>query len=130
MEWAAHDLTCPDGTKVEVKSAAFIQSWSQKEYSRPIFSIRKARVWDAETGEMESEAGRVADVYVFALLRHRDQDTLDPLDLDQWRFFVVPTRVLNERKRSQHSITLASLERLCDPVGFDQLASAVGAAAK
>ena len=130
MEWDAHDLTCPDGTKVEVKSAAFIQSWNQKDYSKPVFSIRKARFWDAETGEMASEPGRAADVYVFALLRHRDQDTLYPLDLDQWRFYVVATTALNERKRSQHSITLRSLEKISRAVTFAELASEVAAAAE
>ena len=128
MEWDTYDLTCPDGTKVEVKSASFIQSWSQKDYSSPVFSIRKARFWDAETGETASEPGRAADVYVFALLRHRDQETLDPLDLDQWRFYVVPTTILNDRKRSQHSITLPSLEKVSEPVEFDELASAIAAA--
>jgi len=74
-EWDAYDLTGPGGIRIEVKSAAFIQSWSQKDYSKPLFSIRKARYWDAETGEMATEAGRAADVYVFALLGEKDQES-------------------------------------------------------
>jgi len=30
-EWGAYDLTIQDGIRVEVKSAAFIQSWEQRE---------------------------------------------------------------------------------------------------
>lgn len=129
-EWDAYDLTSPEGVKVEVKASAFIQSWSQKDYSRPVYSVRKARSWSADTGEMASTMGRAADVYVFALLQHKDQETLDPLDLQQWRFYVVPTAVLNERRRSQHSITLRSLDKLCQPVGFDELKTAVTEAAR
>ena len=51
-------------------------------------------------------------MYVFALLAHTDQRTLDPLDVSQWQFFVVPTVSLDNRKRSQHSITLPSLKAL------------------
>jgi hypothetical protein len=38
-EWASYDLTTPDGTKVEVKSAAYLQSWSQDDYSTIQFNV-------------------------------------------------------------------------------------------
>ena len=68
--------------------------------------------WDADTNRQALESKRQADVYVFALLAHREQETIDPLNLDQWDFYVLPTRVLNARARSQHSITLRSLDAL------------------
>ena len=58
------------------------------------------------------ESKRQADVYVFALLAHTDKTTIDPFNLDQWRFYVLPTAALDGRTRSQHSITLRSLEKL------------------
>ena len=44
---------------------------------------------------------RQAEVYVFALLAHQHGATLDPLDVAQWEFFVVPTVTLDRRERSQ-----------------------------
>ena len=41
-DWDPWDLTTEAGIKVEVKSSAYIQTWYQKEYSRPVFSIRKS----------------------------------------------------------------------------------------
>lgn len=129
-EWAAFDLETATGIKVEVKSAAYLQSWYQKAPSQVIFSVRKARAWDPATNTLAAEAARQADVYVFALLAHRDKTTLDPLDLDQWRFYVVATATLNARTRSQHSITVPSLEALgAGPVLFAELAGAVARAA-
>lgn len=32
-EWASYDLTTPGGTRIEVKSAAYIQSWHQETFS-------------------------------------------------------------------------------------------------
>lgn len=43
------------------------------------------------------------------------------LNFDLWRFYVVPTKTLNERERSQTDITLASLERITKGVKFDEL---------
>ncbi len=111
-EWAPYDLEALDGTRVEVKSAAYIQSWYQDQFSRITFQVPKTRAWDKATNRQSEHMRRQADVYVFALLAHTDQETLDPLDVSQWEFFVVPTTSLDNRKRSQHSITLRSLREL------------------
>ena len=114
-EWAAWDLTTPEGIKVEVKSAAYVQSWSQKELSKITFNTPKTRAWVVESNQQSREIRRQADVYVLCLLAHKDKTTINPLDLSQWEFFVLPTSVLDERTRSQHSITLPSLLRLHGP---------------
>lgn len=125
-EWGAFDLLTPEGIKVEVKSAAYIQSWYQRALSLITFRVPKTRAWNPETNLQELEAKRQADVYVFAVLAHQDQATVDPLKLDQWRFYVLPTTELDVRTRSQHSITLRTLERNSSgSVGYEQLRSAV-----
>lgn len=127
-EWDRWDLTMPDGTRVEVKSAAYLQSWAQRRHSAISFSVKPSLPRDEETNRRSKEATRQADVYVLALLAHMDKETVDPLNVDQWRFFVVPTAWLAARKRSQHSITLASLQReRGEPVGYAGLRAAVAA---
>jgi hypothetical protein len=129
-EWAAHDLTM--GTiKVEVKSAAYLQSWYQKKLSSITFKVTKTRAWNAETNEQDAVARRQADVYVFALLAHQDKTTINPLDVEQWEFYVVATRKLDARTRSQHSITLRSLIGLCpQSVNYADLAARVESEAR
>jgi len=125
-EWAAYDLETPSGIKIEVKSAAYLQSWHQERLSPVKFVVPKTRAWDADTNTQSQESKRQADVYVFALLVHTDKETVDPLNIDQWHFYVLPTAVLDARKRSQHSITLKSLEKLCsEPTTYDELPKAV-----
>lgn len=129
-EWAAFDLTAPDGTRIEVKSAAFIQSWHQERLSPIMFRIPKTRAWNRESNRQSEETRRQADVYVFAVLAHKYQSTLDPLDVSQWEFFVIPTVELDNRTRSQHSITLNSLRALSGkPVMYSDLRRAVRGAA-
>jgi hypothetical protein len=130
-EWAAYDLTTKDGTKIEVKSAAYLQSWHQGKLSRISFVVPKTRAWDPLTNVLADQPARQADVYVFALLFHQDKQTVQPLDVSQWVFYVLPTSVLDGRTRSQHSITMASLCKLCEqPVGYQDLRGAVEEAAK
>jgi hypothetical protein len=123
-EWEAYDLKSPEGKKIEVKSAAFIQSWNQTKLSSIIFSTRKTRYWDGKTNKMEKEARRQADVYVFALLAHKEKATIDPLNVKQWEFYVLSTKALGEHdKRSAVSITLNTLALLkAGPVDYFGLA--------
>jgi len=119
-EWDAYDLTADNGIKIEVKSAAYIQSWYQKKLSTISFSIRPARYWDAETN-IEGETKRHADVYVFCHLKHQDKETIDPLQMEQWDFYILPTYRLDNYKRSQSSITINSLKKLTEPRKYSEL---------
>jgi hypothetical protein len=120
-EWAAFDLITPDGIKIEVKSAAYIQSWDQKQLSKISFSTKAAYVWDSETNRQSVVASRSADVYVFCLLHHDIKQTCDPLNLDHWEFYVLATQELNKYTRSVSSITLRSLRKLVAPINYSQL---------
>jgi len=65
-------------------------------------------------------------LYVFALLTAQDKAEIDPLKIDQWQFYVMSTKALNERTRSQQSITLKSLQKESgDAVGYSGLAARI-----
>ena len=67
---------------------------------------------------------------MFALLAHQDKVTLDPMNVEQWVFFVLPTAVLDARLPSQKQLGLAGLRSLC-PIEclFPQLRDAIEIAA-
>ena len=128
-EWNAFDLTLGKEIKIEVKSAAYIQSWNQKQLSPIMFSIKSARYWDAET-YIQTEPKRHADLYVFCHLKHEEQKTIDPLKMEQWDFYVLPTYQLDNYKRSQSSIMLNSLRKLTQPIQYIELKEKIIAAYK
>lgn len=111
-EWDAYDLITENGIKIEVKSSAYLQSWHQTKPSRVEFSICPTKGWDASTNIYSSERKRQADVYVFALLKHLDKSTLNPLNLEQWDFYILPTLALNLKVPNQQKIGLNSLLNL------------------
>ena len=124
-EWGPFDLTTTTGIKVEVKSAAYLQTWFQRGPSLISFSTKAARHWNSATNQQASLAARHADVYVFCLLHHEDKQTINPLDLNQWQFYVLATAELNSYTRSQHSMTLKSLQKLAEPLSYNQMAEAI-----
>ncbi|MBK8535794.1 MAG: hypothetical protein IPL59_12085 [Candidatus Competibacteraceae bacterium] len=128
-EWSAYDLETRTGFKVEVKSAAYLQSWRQKRPSPIRFDIKPTYdvVNEADGRWKQSDVSkRQADVYVFCVLSHQDKETIDPLNMAQWDFYLLPTKILNERAEKQKSIYLLVLLKL-DPkqVRYGEIANVI-----
>lgn len=104
--WESYDLLTPDGIRIEVKTSAYLQSWAQKELSQIRFGIRPTHAWNSEENIYADSLQRQADVYVFCVLKHKEQETLNPLDLDQWEFYTLSTEVLNRGANHQKTISL------------------------
>ena len=129
VEWGSHDLETSSGIRIEVKSAAYLQSWRQKKRSAIQFGIARTKeAWDPATGESRTHdpPKRIADIYVFCLLKHENKATVDPLDTDQWEFYVVPTSVIDKEKPCSKTIGLRPLQDLAGhPCSYTTLAAAV-----
>jgi len=110
-EWDAFGLISSDNRKIEVKSSSYIQSWQQTKLSNISFGIQPTVIWN-ENNTRSSVAKRQSDIYVFCLLAHKEQKTIDPLNLEQWEFYVLSTNILNEKVGNQKTITLSSLLKL------------------
>ena len=129
VEWDQYDLEI-DGVKVEVKSAAYVQTWKQSKLSKIVFGIRPAMGWESRTDTYATSAQRCADVYVFCLLKGEDRDHINPLDVAQWTFFVLSTSELNRQVPGQKTIRLGPLIDLgAHPCTYDELKAAFDAAA-
>jgi hypothetical protein len=125
--WDDWDVTTDTGIKVEVKSSAYLQSWSQRKLSSIVFSGLTGRAWSADTNEQAAERTLRADVYVFALHTCREPDQYDPLKLEDWQFRVMSVRDLAQHDR--RSVTLGFLEEHAPTVHtLDGLHGAVEAA--
>ncbi|MGP4079997.1 hypothetical protein ACTWQL_08770 [Pseudalkalibacillus sp. R45] len=103
IEWDKADFEY-NGNFIEVKSAAYIQSWYQKKPSSISFSISKTRAWDPATGNWSSEVKKNSDCYVFCVYTDQDKTNYNILDMDNWEFYVVSTRFLNEHYPEQKNI--------------------------
>jgi hypothetical protein len=126
--WESFDLTAFDGTNVEVKSASFVQAWHQKQLTRVQFSIKKAQAWDPQSNTFIPPAKRHSDVYVFCLLAETVKVSLNPLDLNQWEFYVLTTKDIDRDFGDRKSISLNQLKSRSRTYNINELAAAVSAA--
>lgn len=120
IEWDAFDLIYR-GKKIEVKSAAYVHSWHTDTFSKIGFNIGAKREYSYTTRKYSTEINRHADVYVFCLLKEKDLETLDPLNVSHWEFYIVMTKILDERFPSQKTISLSALSKIAKPDRYDEL---------
>ena len=140
ISWANSDIITPDGTRIEVKSTAYWQSWKYLgEDGLPLqtprhpptdsdanirFSGLKAR--DSTTTDWSKAREFKSHFYVFALQNEKDLQKWNALDLQQWEFYWLPVQVL--RELGWASISLRTLRHRFGGLSAQQL-SAVGRAA-
>lgn len=118
--WDSYDLQMPSGTRIEVKASGYLQAWAQRELSRISFGGLRARFWNPETGVYSDQKTFNADIYVMCKQCAVTHDEYDPLSIDQWQFYVVPSKYLIDK--NQDSIGEGTL--ISDghkSVQFDQL---------
>ena len=109
IAWDKYDLLTKEGISVEVKTSGYLQTWEQKDLSKPVFGIQPTFGWDSKSNEYTTEQKRQSDIYVFCLHKHTDQATINPLLIFQWDFYLLPTTVINEKFKNQKTVSLSSL---------------------
>lgn len=101
-------------SRIEVKSAAYVQAWEPHKGTTPkiSFSIATAKEPD-EQGDYRpgAESKRNSEIYVFCLYTPKERDK-NILDMNLWEFYVVRTSILNEKCNGKKTITLSGLESL------------------
>ncbi|MFA0960924.1 hypothetical protein AB9P05_03905 [Roseivirga sp. BDSF3-8] len=112
VEWDNYDMVDHDKIRIEVKSSAYLQSWHQNNLSAISFDIAEKRSYCYETNKLGDSVCRNNDFYIFCLLHHKDKSTVDPMDLAQWTFYILPTSVLNEKLGTQRRLSLKRLKSL------------------
>lgn len=122
VNWDRYDLLSPEGIAIEVKSSGYIQTWAQEKPSSLIFGVQPTYGWDSQTNQYTTEKVRQSDIYVFCVHKHLEQESVNPLDLSQWDFYLLPTQTLNEAVGGQKTISLPSLLKIgAEKCAFENL---------
>lgn len=114
--WGDFDILDGDGTKTEIKCCSYIQDWDQSDYSKINFSGLKANqiYWSEAVQaykEMSTESTYKADIYILALLRHKDHATFNILDLNQWIFYILTRDEIAAVTNNGNSVSSDKLEK-------------------
>ncbi len=98
LKWTGYDVSYRR-KRIEIKATRYIHSWNkEKQSSVRTFSIAPSHndYWLVKNDDGK-KLSRQNDLYVFCLKACRDYDRFDPLRIDDWEFYVIPTYRINER---------------------------------
>ena len=99
-----HDLTSKEGIPIDVRTASYITSLKEKSSEEITFDIAKKC-----KSNNEKIKKRYGFIYIFCLLSHRSKEGLDPLDINQWEFYITTKSNLEKISGDDETITLKKL---------------------
>lgn len=135
--WTLWDINYRD-KRIEVKTTAYFQPWRVEwdENGEVInddgTNCSEIRTFSISKAEGEENGVKVkkrwSDIYIFVLNQGRTKKDADPLNLEHWEFYVIPTGVINKKCGEGKSISLGRVRNLLKPkegVKFDQLKATI-----
>lgn len=108
--WTLWDMNYR-GKRIEVKETGYYHSWRTdgKISQQRTFGITKAY---SLYKNRHSEFKRQNDIYVFCLNTGETKEASNPLILENWRFWVVPTSTINRLCGDNKTISLGRVKRI------------------
>ena len=124
--WTLWDIMYK-GKRIEVKETAYYHSWRTdgKVSQVRTFGIDKAYT---RYKDPTSEFKRQNDIYVFCLNTGVTKEESNPMVLNNWRFWVVPTETINGLCGDQKRFSLGRLKKIsAQPkgIGYADLKAAI-----
>jgi hypothetical protein len=125
-DYASHDFHHTDGTRLEAKQSAALQSWKTARPSPAIFDIAPRTGYFENGVEWVEAFGRHTDIYLFARHPVADEALADHRDPYQWDFHLLrASRIVAPRQKTMSLGSIRSLNALTR--GFDALGETVEA---
>ena len=112
--WTSYDLSY-QSKRIEVKATTYVHPWNKKTSKQRVFSIAPTNnyYWFGRPDRNGDAEARQNDLYVFCINMNQDIEKHDPLRVDDWDFYVVPTYKINAHcSKSQKTISLGVVKRL------------------
>ena len=126
--WSLYDIYY-NGYRIEVKQTSDWHSWNRDGYVQktPRFGISKAY---SVYQDVNSDYERQNDIYVFCHLKGNDAKSANPMNLSAWDFYVIATKLINDRCGDNKTISFSRVRRFAVPVSYNELHNKIDAVIK
>ena len=132
--WTLWDINYGD-KRVEVKTTSYYKTWRKEGTYSEVRTFGIQQTYPNEDGNpntysenKEKVKVRNNDIYVFVINIGKTKEEADPLNLNNWRFYVVTTKRINDECGSNKTISLQKVQKISGhPNGlmFDELKAKV-----
>ena len=124
--WTLYDIRYRD-FRIEVKETSYYHPWNSNGVvsKQRTFGITMANS-AYENFSSVNKHERQNDIYVFCLNKGNTREESNPLNLNNWDFYIVPTSLINRHCREQKTISLGRIKRLGFlPMPYDKIRAEV-----
>lgn len=114
--------------RIEIKETGYYHSWQKKIVDGRISSRRTFGIHRAYTEYKDSttKLERQNDIYVFCLNKGVNEEESYPLDMANWEFYVVPTKIINGNcAPEQKTISLGKVKKLAPLTRYEELKNVI-----
>ena len=132
--WTLWDINYK-GKRVEVKTTSYYKTWRKEGTYSEVRTFGIQQTYPNKDGNpntysdnKEEVKVRNNDIYIFVINLGKTKEEADPLNLNNWRFYVVATKVINDKCGSNKTISLKKVQNLSghkDGLMFDELKAKV-----
>lgn len=105
--------------KIEVKSSSYIHNETTDSITRPVYRIDKKQLFISDS--KWTKPMRHSDYYIFCLLACKDVNEANPLCLEQWEFYIVSTKYLDENFADAKSINLSRVQSISKKADYSTI---------
>ena len=119
--WTLYDILYRN-TRIEVKETSYYHPWNEDGNisSQRTFGITMANSrYENEIEENKFE--RQNDIYVFCLNTGQTKEESNPMNLNNWEFYIIPTKTINEECGKNKTISLNRIRKMTSVVKYEEI---------
>jgi hypothetical protein len=127
--WNYCDVITNHGTAIEIKATGFVQAWHYEQKPKrivPAVVLKPTKRYDPENPTIAKDKTLNADKYVICYHKEEDMARADPMDVDQWSFWILDRKDIDVLLKTRKSITIASLRKNHQELDYSGLKDALG----
>lgn len=125
--WTLFDILYRN-CRIEIKETSYYHPWNEngKISNQRTFGITKANSnYEDNDNDNENKFERQNDIYVFCLNTGTTKESSNPMNLNNWEFYTVPTSVINEKCGNNKTISLNKVRQLTKAITYDKLKESI-----
>ncbi len=119
--WTLFDILYKN-KRIEVKQTAYYHPWNENS------GISKSRSFDIRKANSryedlinENKYERQNDIYVFCVNMGMDKESAYPLNINNWEFYILPTKTINEICKDNKTICLNRVRKIAKKVNYEKI---------
>ena len=119
--WTLYDINYRN-KRIEIKETSYYHPWNEngKISNQRVFGITMANS-SYENTEIENKFERQNDLYVFCLNTGKTKEEANPMNIKNWEFYIVPTKIINDICGTNKTISLNKVKNIAEQIDYFEI---------